>query len=86
MIKRTSLVWKRRDITEADFRSAWLGDHADYACRLPGLREYVVDFVKEGPSGGPSGIATVRFDTRETLARAEDPLYNRWDGTAPACA
>jgi len=26
------------------------------------------------------------LDTRESLARAEDPLYNRWDGSAPACA
>jgi hypothetical protein len=26
------------------------------------------------------------LDARETLARAEDPVYNRWDGTAPACA
>ncbi len=70
MIKRTSLVWKRRDISDAEFRAAWLGEHADCARRLPGLREYVVDFVKEGPSGGPSGIATVRFDTRETLDNA----------------
>ena len=70
MIKRTSLVWKRRDISDADFRSAWLGEHADYARRLPGLREYVVDFVNEGPSGGPAGIATLRFDTRETLEAA----------------
>jgi uncharacterized protein (TIGR02118 family) len=70
MIKRTSLVWKRRDISEREFRAAWLGEHVDYARRLPGLREYVVDFVEEGPPDGPSGIATLRFDTREALEAA----------------
>jgi len=70
MIKRTSLVWRRQGMSDAEFRAAWLGEHADCARRLPGLREYVVDFVREGPAGGPSGIATVRFDTREMLDAA----------------
>ena len=70
MIKRTSLVWKRRDISEAAFRAAWLGEHVDHARRLPGLREYVIDFIEEAPPGAPSGIATLRFDTRETLEAA----------------
>jgi uncharacterized protein (TIGR02118 family) len=70
MIKRTSLVWKRRDIADAAFRVAWLDEHADHARRLPGLREYVVDFVEEGPPGSPSGIATLRFDSRPALDAA----------------
>ena len=34
----------------------------------------------------PSKWRKMWLDTREALARAEDPNYNRWDGTAPACA
>src|SRR5688572_19887030 len=70
MIKRTSLVWKRPELSDAEFRRLWLGEHVEYAKQLPGLREYVIDFITEGPSGGPSGIATVRFDTREALDAA----------------
>jgi hypothetical protein len=70
VIKRTSLVWKRRDITDAEFRAAWLGEHASHARRLPGLREYVIDFVSEGSSDAPSGVATLRFDDREALDAA----------------
>jgi uncharacterized protein (TIGR02118 family) len=70
MIKRTSLVWKRPDISAAEFRKVWLGEHVQYAQRLPALREYVIDFVTEGASEGPAGIATLRFDSREALDAA----------------
>jgi uncharacterized protein (TIGR02118 family) len=70
MIKRTSLVWKRPDISTAEFRQVWLGEHVEYAQRLPGLREYVIDFVAKGPTEAPDGIATLRFDSREALDAA----------------
>ena len=77
MIKRTSLVWKRPELSDAEFREIWLGEHVEYAKRLPGLRAYVIDFVAEGPSDGPSGIATLRFDSRETLDSAfSDPALS----------
>ena len=34
----------------------------------------------------PDQWAKLWLDTREALARAEDPLYNRWDGKSPVCA
>jgi uncharacterized protein (TIGR02118 family) len=76
MIKRVSFVWKRPELSNAEFRRVWLGEHVEYAKRLPGLREYVIDFVTEGPSDGPSGVATLRFDSREALeaAFANPPL------------
>jgi len=70
MIKRTSLVWKRPELSGAEFRRLWLGEHVGYAKRLLGLREYVIDFVTEGPSGAPAGIATLRFDSRAALDAA----------------
>jgi uncharacterized protein (TIGR02118 family) len=74
MIKRTSLVWKRPELSDAEFCRLWLGEHVQYAKQLPGLREYVIDFVRDAPSGSPAGIATLRFDTREALEAAfSDP-------------
>jgi uncharacterized protein (TIGR02118 family) len=72
MIKRTSLVWKRPGLTDAEFRRLWLGEHVEQARRLPGLREYVIDFVDDPPPGAPSGIATLRFDSRTALDAAFD--------------
>jgi uncharacterized protein (TIGR02118 family) len=77
MIKRMSLVWKRPDLSDTEFREIWQGEHVLYAKRLSGLREYVIDFVTEGPSDGPSGIATLRFDSRQALDDAfSDPILS----------
>jgi uncharacterized protein (TIGR02118 family) len=70
MIKRTSLVWKRPELSNADFRRIWLGEHVEYARQLPGILEYTIDFVTEGPEGAPSAIATLRFSSREALEAA----------------
>src|ERR1700722_20146771 len=74
MIKRTSLVWKRPELNDTEFRRLWLGEHAAHAKRLSGLREYVIDFVRDGSADCPSGIATLRFDSRAALDAAfSDP-------------
>lgn len=70
MIKRTSLVWKRSDLSLEEFRRLWLGEHVEQAKRLSGLREYIIDFVTEGSAGAPHGIATLHFDSREALEAA----------------
>jgi uncharacterized protein (TIGR02118 family) len=78
MIKRVSFVWKRPELSDAEFRRVWLGEHVEYARRLDGLREYVIDFVTEGPADGPSGIATLRFDSRQALDAAfSEPALRR---------
>jgi uncharacterized protein (TIGR02118 family) len=74
VIKRVSLVWKRPELSDAEFRRIWLGDHVAYAKQLPGVREYTIDFVTDAPQSAPSGIATLRFDSREALDAAfKDP-------------
>jgi uncharacterized protein (TIGR02118 family) len=70
MIKRTSLVWKRPELSDAEFRRIWLGEHVEYAKQLPGVREYVIDFIPDAPTDMPSAIATLRFDSREALESA----------------
>ena len=77
MIKRMSLVWKRPELNEVAFRQLWLGEHIVYAKQLAGVREYVIDFVTEGSPDGPSGIATLRFDSRAALDAAfADPALS----------
>jgi uncharacterized protein (TIGR02118 family) len=74
MIKRTSLVWKRPELTDAEFRAAWLGEHAALARQIPGAREYAIDFIPDAPADLPSGIAVLRFDNAAALAQAfSDP-------------
>jgi uncharacterized protein (TIGR02118 family) len=74
MIKRISLVWKRPELSDTDFRRIWLGEHVEYAKQLPGVREYSIDFSTHGPAGAPDAIATLRFDSREALDAAfSDP-------------
>ena len=70
MIKRTSLVWKHPELSDTEFRRIWLGEHVDYAKRLPGVREYTIDFIPDASDGMPSAIATLRFDSREALDAA----------------
>jgi uncharacterized protein (TIGR02118 family) len=78
MVKRISLVWKRPELSDSEFRSLWLGEHVRFAKRLNGLREYVIDFVTQGPADGPSGVATLRFDSRQALDAAfGDPALTR---------
>jgi len=69
MIKRISLVWKRPELSDTEFRRIWLGEHADYARQLPGVRGYVIDFATEGDDG-PSAVATLFFDSRAALDAA----------------
>ena len=70
MIKRISLVWKRPELSDSEFRRIWLGEHVEYAKQLLAVREYTIDFVTDGANGGPSAIATLRFDNREALDAA----------------
>jgi uncharacterized protein (TIGR02118 family) len=74
MIKRISLVWKRPELSDTEFRRIWLGEHVEYAKQLPGVREYTIDFSTGGPESAPDAIATLRFDSREALDAAfSDP-------------
>ena len=77
MIKRTSLVWKRPELSNAEFRRLWLGEHVAIAKRLRGLREYTIDFVTEGATDGLSGVASLWFSSRAELDAAfADPALS----------
>jgi len=88
LIKRTSLVWKRPGLSDLAFRTLWLGEHAELAKRLEGVRQYVVDFIPDAPVDLPSGIAVLRFDSHADLDRAfaDEDLRGRLMETRAAFA
>lgn len=68
-MRRISLVRKRADLTREEFIARWLGEHAELARRLEGLRSYTID-VLEGDEPPYDGIAITCFDSREAAERA----------------
>ena len=70
MLKRISLVWKRAGLSDAAFRRIWLGEHAQLARRLEGLRGYSIAFPESEDPAMPDGIATTLFDSRAACERA----------------
>lgn len=74
MIKRVSVVHRRPDISDDEFKSRWLGEHAEIAAKLKGLRSYVVYFPTE-PCDAFDGIAITTFNSRKEAEMAfSDPL------------
>lgn len=69
MVRRISLVRKRPDLTREQFAARWLGEHAQLARRLEGLRSYTIDFL-DGEDPPYDGIAITCFDSREAAERA----------------
>lgn len=69
MVRRISLVRKRPDLTREQFAERWLGEHAQLARRLEGLRSYTIDLL-EGEDPPYDGIAITCFDSREAAERA----------------
>jgi hypothetical protein len=69
MIRRISVVRRRPDLSRDDFTRRWLGEHAQVAARLEGLRGYVVYIADDGCTSF-DGIAVTTFDSREAAERA----------------
>jgi hypothetical protein len=69
MIRRISVVHRRPDISQDEFKSRWLGEHAEIAANLKGLRGYVVYFPTE-PCGAFDGIAVTTFESRQAAENA----------------
>jgi uncharacterized protein (TIGR02118 family) len=70
MIKRLSLARRLPGLTSDDFKSHWLGPHAEIARSIPRLRGYVVNIIPEPGDIGWDGIAETWFDTVEDATAA----------------
>jgi hypothetical protein len=69
MIRRIGVVHRRADISREEFARRWLGEHAEVAARLQGLRGYVIYFAQDDCASF-DGIAVTSFDSQEAAERA----------------
>lgn len=78
MIKRISLLTRRDEWSEEDFRRHWLEVHGPLAQKVPGMRRYVQNHIVDRsghpllPSSGGrvDGVAELWFDDREAMEKA----------------
>ncbi len=74
MFKAIILLYRRDDMTRADFRRWWLDDHAPLARQLPGCRRLVFNVLVEAPDAAPGvsadGISELWFDSRAAFDAA----------------
>jgi len=79
MFVRSGLIKKKPEWSDEDFRRHWLGQHADLAARLPGLRRYeqnhVTDSLQRGftyPRGPEQldGFSMLWFDSEQAMREA----------------
>ncbi len=80
MFKLVIMLFRREDMTSADFATWWLDEHAPRAKELPGLRRLVFNLVASDDPDAPDGISELWFDSRE----AADAAYASEIGLAVA--
>ena len=78
MVKRISLVRRRKDLTPEQFAAHWLGPHADIARTIPGLRGYRINLARDPDVAGWDGVAETWFDSEAAgrEAFASEPLHS----------
>ncbi len=69
MFKAIILLARRPDTSPEEFRAWWLGEHAELAKNLPGLRRAVFNVV-EGDGAEFDGVSEIWFDSREAFDAA----------------
>ena len=78
MIKSLSILTRKPELTHAQFKVAWLGDHAPMVRAVPEVKKYVLSFVTDQPSKAMvavhgisvDAIAELWYEDKTALARA----------------
>ena len=70
MFKVMILLTRRDDMTQDQFASWWLIDHAPLARQLPGVQRITFNLVEQGPDAVCSGITELWFESREAFEGA----------------
>ena len=82
--KRNTIIWRRADMTSAQFHHHWSGPHADIARHLPDLVWYIQNHVmrtlhlSDGMGPAPEGIAEIAYGVTEGILTKID----NWDRVA----
>lgn len=80
MFKLVIMLYRRDDMSAAEFAHWWIDEHAARAAELPGLRRLVFNLVESDDPQSPDGISELWFDSRE----AADAAYASDVGLAVA--
>ena len=72
MIKMVDLAVRTEGLSHEEFTERWLGEHAELAKQLPGLRKYATTVVADPKRAGCDGIVELSFDDSAALAAAFD--------------
>jgi uncharacterized protein (TIGR02118 family) len=72
MFKLIILVKKKSTLNDEDFARYFLETHAPLAKKMPGVRKYVVNFVRRPPDREPdyNGVAELWFDDINAMKKA----------------
>ena len=73
MLKFMVVIYRRTDLTFAQFRAHLENVHAPLVKNLPGVRRYLQNYVGPDPKRKPPGwdaIVEVYFDSREAMEAA----------------
>ena len=64
MFKLVILLKKKPTLSDEDFAKYWIETHVPLAKKLPGIRRYVVNFVRRPPNREPDyhGVVELWFD------------------------
>lgn len=77
MLKFMVVLYRRSDLTQADFFRHLTEVHAPLAKNLPGLRKYLQNHASPDPKRKPPGwdaIVELYFDNREAMEAAWESL------------
>lgn len=77
MIKLVDLVVRKEGLTHEEFVERWLGEHADLAKELPGLRKYATTIAADPERAGYDGIVELYFEDSTALKEAFDSEVGR---------
>lgn len=77
MIKMVDLVVRKEGLSHEEFVGRWLGDHAELATQLPGLRKYATTVASNPEKAGYDGIVEMYFEDSGALKAAFDSEVGR---------
>ena len=78
MIKSLSILTRKPELSPAEFRRVWQGEHAAMVRSVPEVRKYVLSFVLDQPARAlvpihgieVDAVAELWYDDRAALERA----------------
>jgi uncharacterized protein (TIGR02118 family) len=72
MIKRMTVIIRKRGLKREEFAKHWLGVHSNMARKMPGLKRYIINIVKDAEGTEPNydGIVELWFDDVQAMKRA----------------